>query len=62
MSLFVRVTAIAAVIIVALIVLKFVLGILFYAAIVAAVALGALALYNLVQRRRRGAYPVSVRR
>lgn len=61
MSLFVRITAIAAVAIVALIVLAFVLKIVFIAAIVAAVVVGALALYNHF-RRRHGPLTVSVRR
>jgi hypothetical protein len=61
MSLFIRITAIAAVVIVALIVLKFVLGVLLFAAIVAAVVIGALTIYNLF-RRRRGAMTITVRR
>jgi hypothetical protein len=62
MSLFVRITAIAAVAIVALIVLSFVLKIVFFAAIVAAIVVGALALYNLFRRRRHGALTLTVRR
>ena len=62
MRLFIRITAIAAVAIVALIVLKFVLGIILYAAIVAALILAGLAVYNFFRRRRNGAYTITVRR
>jgi hypothetical protein len=55
MSLFVRITAIVAVAIVALIVLAFVLKIVLIAALVAALAVGGIAIANLMRRRRSGA-------
>ena len=51
MSLFVRITAVVAVAVVALILLGFVLKIVIFAAIVAAFVVGGLALYNLFRRR-----------
>ncbi len=60
--LFVRLTAIVAAGIVALFVLVFVLKVIVFAAIVAAIVVGAIGVWNFVQRRRSGAMPVSVRR
>ncbi|HZO94899.1 MAG TPA: hypothetical protein VFB22_14240 [Candidatus Baltobacteraceae bacterium] len=54
MGLFVRVTAAVAIAIVALIVLGFILKILFVAALVAALVVGALFLWNAVRRNRSG--------
>ncbi len=51
MGLFVRITLVVAVAIVALIVLAFVLKIVLLAALVAALVIGALAVYNLFRRR-----------
>jgi hypothetical protein len=56
MSLFVRITAIVAVAAVTLILLAFLVKIVFFAALVAALVIGGLALYNLF--RRRGPAPV----
>ena len=52
MGLFLRVTAVVAIGIVALVVLGFVLKIVFFAAIVAALVIGGLALFNVFRRRR----------
>lgn len=56
MSLFIRITAVVAVAVVALILLGFLVKIVFFAAVVAAFVIGGLALYNLF--RRRGPAPV----
>jgi hypothetical protein len=63
LPLFVRLTAVVAVGIVALFILLFVLKIVVFAAIVAAIVVGALALWNVFQRRRSGrVIQVSARR
>ena len=54
MSLFVRITAIVAAAIVALVLVGFVVKIVFVAAIVAAFVIAGLALYNLFRPRRPG--------
>jgi hypothetical protein len=54
MSLFVRITAVVAVAVVALIVLGFVLNIVIFAAIVAAFIVAGLAIYNVIRRHRSG--------
>jgi hypothetical protein len=51
MSLFVRITAVVAVAVVALILLSFLVKIIFFAALVAALVVGGLAVYNLFRRR-----------
>ena len=62
MPLFLRVTAIVAFAIVALIVLGFILKILMFAALVAALVVGVLAVWNLMRRRRSGAITMTMRR
>ena len=54
MGMFVRITAVVAVAIVLLIALAFLVKILFVAALVAALVIGALAISNLFRRRRTG--------
>lgn len=62
MSLFVRITAVVAMSIVALIVLAFVLKIVLLAALVAALVIGGMAVYNLFRRRRSGVVTYIARR
>ena len=62
LPLFVRLTAVVAVAIVALFVLLFVLKIVVFAAIVAAVVVGAMTLWNMIRRRRAGVVPVTMQR
>jgi hypothetical protein len=59
LSLFLRITALVAIGLIALFVLLFVVKVLFVAALVAALAVGGIVLYNVVRRRRIGASPIS---
>ena len=61
LPLFIRITAVVAVSIVALFILLFVLKIVIFAAIVAAIVVAAMALWKMFQRRRTGVVPVSAR-
>jgi hypothetical protein len=62
MQLFVRLTAVVAIAIVALFVLAFVLKIVLFAAVVAALVVGSLAAWRLIQRKRNGVVTLSTRR
>jgi hypothetical protein len=62
MGLFIRLTAVVAVGIVALFVLAFVLKIVVFAALVAAIVVAALAAWKLLQRRRTGVMTIGARR